>query len=96
MDANDQRLALSVRNRTQPAVRKASLPVPPAKWSCKDRWRNLRKHASQQFPFPPEKIGDKHDQIALKAIATGARYEIDLGAKLTLHQCKSFSKVLRR
>ena len=50
----------------------------------------------QQFQFPPDKIGDKHDQIALKAIAKGARYGIDLGAKLTLDQCQSFSKLLRR
>ena len=45
----------------------------------------------QKFPFPPEKISDKHDQVALKAITEGARYGIDLGAKLTLEQCQSFS-----
>lgn len=50
----------------------------------------------QQFPFPPDRIGDKHDQVALKAIVKGARYGIELGAKLTLDQCQSFSKVLRR
>ena len=50
----------------------------------------------QQFPLPPDKVGDQHDKVALKAIANGARYGIDLGAKLTLDQCKSFSKVLRR
>lgn len=50
----------------------------------------------QQFPFAPEKIGDKHDQTALKAIAKGARYGIDLGARMTLEQCQSFSKLLRR
>ena len=50
----------------------------------------------QQFAFAPEKLGDKHDQAALKAIAKGARYGIDLGAKLTLDQCQTFSKLLRR
>ena len=50
----------------------------------------------QQFPFPPAKISDRHDGDALKAITKGAAYGIDLAAKLTLDQCKSFSKVLRR
>lgn len=50
----------------------------------------------QQFPFPPEKIGEKQDEAALKAITKGAEYGMRLGAKLTLEQCKSFSTVLRR
>lgn len=50
----------------------------------------------QEFPFTLEKIGDRHDQVALKALTKGARYGIDLGAKLTLDQCESFSRVLRR
>ena len=50
----------------------------------------------QQFPFPPEKIGDKQDEAALKAITRGAEHGMRLGAKLTLDQCKSFSTVLRQ
>ena len=50
----------------------------------------------QRFPFPPEKIGDKDDPVAQEAITKGARYGIEVGAKLTLEQCESFSKVLRR
>lgn len=50
----------------------------------------------QQFPFAPDKITERHDQAAAKAIAKGAQYGIELGAKLTLEQCQSFSQVLRR
>jgi hypothetical protein len=50
----------------------------------------------QQFQFPPDRITEKHDLVAQKAIAKGARYGMDLGAKLTLEQCQSFAKVLRR
>ncbi len=50
----------------------------------------------QQFPFPPEKITEEHDKIALEAIAKGARYGIEVAAKQALDQCQSFSKILRR
>jgi hypothetical protein len=49
-----------------------------------------------QFPFPPDDISDKHDKIALEAITKGAQYGIEIAAKLTLDQCQSFSKVLKR
>jgi hypothetical protein len=50
----------------------------------------------QQFPFPPDKIGPKQDEAALKAINKGADHGMRLGAKLSLEQCKSFSKLLRQ
>jgi hypothetical protein len=50
----------------------------------------------QQFPFAPAKITDKHDAAASKAIAKGAAHGIQLGAKLTLDQCASFSTLLRK
>ncbi len=50
----------------------------------------------QQFPSAPEKISEAHDKAAMTAITKGARMGIDLGAKLTLDQCQSFAKLLRR
>ena len=50
----------------------------------------------QQFDGPPAKISARHDAAAAKAIKHGATYGVDLAAKLSLEQCKSFSKVLRR
>jgi hypothetical protein len=50
----------------------------------------------QQFPFAPEKIGDKQDEAALKALTKGFEHGMRLASKLTLEQCKSFSTVLRQ
>jgi hypothetical protein len=49
----------------------------------------------QQFPFPPDKISDKDDAAALKAIDQGAQFGLRLATSLAAEQVKSFSTLLR-
>ncbi|HJU04401.1 MAG TPA: hypothetical protein VJ692_04560 [Nitrospiraceae bacterium] len=50
----------------------------------------------QEFLFPPEKITDKQDEIALKAVQKGAKHGMQLATKLAVEQCNSFATALRR
>lgn len=45
----------------------------------------------EQFPFPPEKPNDKHDEIAMKAILNGAKFGMQLATKLVSEQSEVFS-----
>lgn len=49
----------------------------------------------QEFPFPPDKIGAKHDELALRAQRKGMEYGAQLAGKLSLGQCQRFAKALR-
>jgi hypothetical protein len=50
----------------------------------------------QQFPQPPEKITEREDQVALKAMGKGAQHGVELAAKLALEQCQALPRLLRR
>ncbi|RZI74787.1 MAG: hypothetical protein EOP13_07535 [Pseudomonas sp.] len=49
----------------------------------------------QQFPFPPDRISDKDDTVALQAIDQGTRFGLRLATKLVTEQVKSFPSLLR-
>ncbi|MEO7862384.1 MAG: hypothetical protein ABIU05_18520 [Nitrospirales bacterium] len=50
----------------------------------------------QQFPFPPEKINSKEDEIALKAAQKGAKHGMQLAAKLAVDQWSTFATALQK
>lgn len=50
----------------------------------------------QQFPFPPEKLSNEHDEAALKVVQKGTKYGMELATKLALEQCNDFAAALRK
>jgi hypothetical protein len=50
----------------------------------------------QQFPQAPEKLGEREDEVALKAISKGAQFGVELASKLALEQSKSLASLFRR
>ena len=49
----------------------------------------------QQFSFPPDKISEKDDAVALQAIDQGTRFGLRLATKLAAEQVKAFPALLR-
>jgi hypothetical protein len=49
----------------------------------------------QAFPYPPEKPGERHDAIAMKAVQAGASYGIKLAKKLAIGESGAFAAALR-
>jgi hypothetical protein len=50
----------------------------------------------QQFPQAPDKLAEREDGVALKAISKGAKFGVDLATKLVVEQTKSFPGLFRR
>ena len=50
----------------------------------------------QQFPQAPEKLSERDDEVALKAIGKGAQFGVELASKLVLEQTKSFPGLFQR
>jgi hypothetical protein len=50
----------------------------------------------QQFPQAPEKLSEREDEVALKAIGKGAQFGVELASKLVLEQTKSFPGLFQR
>lgn len=50
----------------------------------------------QQFPQAPEKLSERDDEVALKAIGKGAQFGVELASKLALEQTKSFPGLFQR
>ena len=50
----------------------------------------------QQFPLAPAKLGERKDEVALKAISKGAQFGVELASKLALEQSKSVASLFRR
>jgi hypothetical protein len=50
----------------------------------------------QQFPQAPGKLGEREDEVALKAIGKGAQFGVELASKLALEQSQSFPRLFRR